>query len=287
MPLKPLVLAIAAAMIGMVIGYAASRSRSVETLQPEAPKTEARARIEDAEGSPDASEIASFRAALAEERDRIRALEFQVEMLREALVMQSQAANDDSEAAEEAPEDRAELGHATRAEPEQDWFDQAALRDQGIDASRATWLEERFEELQMAELYLRDEATREGWLGTPRYRNELLKLRDETRESLTEENYDLLLYAAGRNNRVIIHDLLKTSPAAAAGVEPGDIVLRYGDQKVLTPRDLILGISNGALRGTVPVDLWRNGERVRVYLPPGPLGVRMEGVRRFPVEAGS
>jgi hypothetical protein len=274
-------------MIGMVIGYVASRSCSTEAVQSEAPKTAARARIEDAEGSPGESEIASFRTALAEERDRIRALEFQVEMLREALVMQSQAADDDSEAAEEAPGDRADLGHATGAEPEQDWFDQPALRSQGIDADRATWLEERFEELQMAELYLRDEATREGWLGTPRYRNELLKLRAETRESLTEENYDLLLYAAGRNNRVIVHDLLKTSPAAGAGVEPGDIVLRYGDQKVLTPRDLILGTSNADLRGTVPVDLWRNGERVRVYLPPGPLGVRLEAVRRFPVETGS
>jgi S1-C subfamily serine protease len=165
-----------------------------------------------------------------------------------------------------------------------EWFDEAALIEQGIDEHRAAWLHEHFEELQMEELYLRDEATRDGWIGTPRYRKQVRNLRGESRETLGDDDYDLLLYASSRNNRVLLSDILQNSPAAAAGIEPGDVLLRYDDQAIFEPRHLLTATTQGAAGSTVAVDLMRNGQSLRVYVRRGPLGARIHSVRRFPSE---
>ena len=64
-------------------------------------------------------------------------------------------------------------------------------------------------------------------------------LRGASQEELGDDDYDLLLYASGRNNRVLLSDVLQNSPAAAAGIEPGDLLVRYDDRAVFNTRDLL------------------------------------------------
>jgi S1-C subfamily serine protease len=79
--------------------------------------------------------------------------------------------------------------------------------------------------------------------------------------------------------------VLASSPAAAAGIEPGDVILRYDDVPVFAPYELKEATSDGRAGSTVAVDVWRQGERERVYLPRGPLGVQLLPTRRPPSES--
>jgi hypothetical protein len=121
------------------------------------------------------------------------------------------------------------------------------LAEGGLDAAEAARLRETFEDLEMERLYLSDQAVREGWLYTPRYRREIQALTAETREALGDEGYDWMLYGASRHNRVLVNDLLSRSPASSAGVEIGDVVLRYDGQSIFTAHELQAATQQGPL----------------------------------------
>ena len=233
------------------------------------------------------AEIAALKAALDDERSQRGALELEVAMLHQEAAGRAERWSVPEAAPKHAkqPAEGArapEGGMPAHARPHRrQWFDEAALAEQGIDEQRATWLRERFEELQMEELYLRDEAARAGWLNTPRFREQLETLRGESREALGDDDYDLMLYATGQNNRVLLSDVLQNSPAASAGIEPGDIVLRYGERPIFKPKDLLEATSEGKPGATVPVDLLRDGRPLRLYVSRGPLGARIQGVRQL------
>lgn len=291
MPTKLRICVTAAAALGVLAGYAAGTWQRAPGAGGGDPATAAQDRVTAAAPDTpttargDQDELAALRTALEEERDRVALLEFEAEMLRSFVEAQSKETAEAPAATAAGRDEQGSLPGATTAGAERDWFDQDSLISRGIDAQRATWLEERFEELQMAELYLRDEAMRGGWVGTRRHRDELRRLRADTFEALGEEDYDLLLFAAGRNNRVVVKSVLKSSPAADVGIEPGDILERYGDEKIFTPLDLIEAPSKGDPDRSVPLVIVRDGEPVRVSLPRGPLGIRIAPGRRFPADA--
>jgi membrane-associated protease RseP (regulator of RpoE activity) len=273
---------IAAAMgAGLLVGYAVSGwlHRSPADLPTAAPLS---AEPEAGDAGSLEAEIAALRAALDDERGLRGALEVEIEMLRQEVAREAAPRAGPPpapEGREGAPETEA-LAHGTPAGKE--WFDEAALVERGVDDRRAAWLRERFDALQMDELYLRDEAAREGWLGKSRYHRMVRDLRAASREEIGDEDYDLLLYASGRDNRVLLSDVLQNSPAAEAGIEPGDILDRYDDRAIFSSPELISATRRGAPGSTVPVDLVRDGERLRLYVPQGPLGVRIRTTRLFP-----
>jgi S1-C subfamily serine protease len=131
----------------------------------------------------------------------------------------------------------------------------------------------------MARLYLRDRARREGWIGTVRFSNEVAKLeesRQDVRASLGDPGYDAYLYATGQSNRVIIREMLQGSPAKTAGLNAGDVVLRYDGKRVFTTRELQSATTGGRAGESVHVEVLRNGQRIDVYVPRGPLGVYLD-----------
>ena len=79
-------------------------------------------------------------------------------------------------------------------------------------------LREPFDEAEMGELYIRDRATREGWLNRPRFRKSLDKHRSTVREEFSDDDFDLMLYASHRRNRVAAQHVLRGSPGAQAGL---------------------------------------------------------------------
>lgn len=158
------------------------------------------------------------------------------------------------------------------------WFNETALLEAGMDASEAHRLREMYEKNEMDRLYLRDKAIREGWLGKPKYRKEMEALNnqiDGLREDLDEEKYDAYLFASGKSNRVVVNSALSSSPAAKAGLGPGDVILKYNNKRVFTAGDLREMTTQGETGSMVSVEVIRNGKLITVYLPVGPLGIRM------------
>jgi hypothetical protein len=193
------------------------------------------------------------------------------------------------EASEPAPGADAIADAADEAGPDgRGWFDQARLEAAGLPERDAADLRRLFEETELERLYLRDQATREGW---PRGRlaAELAALDERmasVREDYGEGAYDWFLYAAGRANRVAVESVLGGSAAAEAGLRPGDLVYAYGGERIFKPGALVRSTQTGRLGETVELEVQRGGERLRVTVPRGPLGVRIgrETVEPPPVD---
>jgi membrane-associated protease RseP (regulator of RpoE activity) len=168
------------------------------------------------------------------------------------------------------------------SESAREWFDASILGDHGFEPADADRIREAFEATELEELYLRDLATRENWLNSSRFREQRRELRAQLLEDLGEEDYDWMLYAAGRNNRVRVDDLLRNSPAADAGLEAGDLILRYAGKQILHRRQLITETTRGKASETVAVDALRGDEILRFYVPRGPLGIRTGSTREVP-----
>ena len=109
-----------------------------------------------------------------------------------------------------------------------------------------------FEESELAVLYLRDQATREGWAGTPRFMQSLYELRSGLREKLGDESFDWLLYATQRNNRVAARSVLATGPAAHAGLRSGDLILRYDGRTIFRGGELQRATTQGEAGRMLP-----------------------------------
>ena len=57
---------------------------------------------------------------------------------------------------------------------------------------------------------------------------------------------------------VLITDIEKDSPAAEAGLKPGDVIIGYNDQKVETSQQLKAFIEKSKVGEVVDIKLWRN-----------------------------
>ena len=54
-----------------------------------------------------------------------------------------------------------------------------------------------------------------------------------------DDEYDRMLYASGKQNRVVLSHVLHGSPAQNAGLETGDVVLSYDDVRIFTDDDSV------------------------------------------------
>ncbi len=164
-----------------------------------------------------------------------------------------------------------------------------ALREAGVAPDLAARIEQRVAEVEMERLYLRDRATREGWIGSEEFQAALREQEspsEAVRREFGDDLYDRYLYATGSRNRVVIANTLLDSPAAAAGILPGDQVLSYADQRVFNIRDLQAATSAGRAGDSVVVELLRDGVVVYATVPRGPLGVRLDLERHAPPSSG-
>ena len=167
---------------------------------------------------------------------------------------------------------------------EQRWFNEQALIESGMSDSQARELKITFEQLELERLYLRDQSIRESW-ERDRYREALQALtskEDELKNQLSESEYDSYLYASGQTNRVAVTSVLESAPAATAGIEPGDHIIRYDNQRIYNWFELRDATSTGEIGEAVAVEVDRDGEIIELYLARGPLGIRMNSVSVAP-----
>jgi C-terminal processing protease CtpA/Prc len=160
-----------------------------------------------------------------------------------------------------------------------------ALIDAGISADQAAWIQERLDDIELQQLYLRDRASREGWLKEPRYHKERRELQNavaELRDEVGDDAYDRMLYTLGRDNRVVVRDVIQHSPAAQYGLQGGDQIIEYDGQRIFTSQELSSLVAQGSPGVMTLVRVRRENDIHDVYLPRGPLGIRMTAARVMP-----
>jgi S1-C subfamily serine protease len=93
------------------------------------------------------------------------------------------------------------------------------------------------------------------------------------RDELGDVDYERYLAALGRPTSVGVLDVLASSPAERAGLRPGDEIVAYAGTRVFDMRDLNALTLEGTPAEPVTVDVLRDGVRVQLVLPRGPVGI--------------
>lgn len=167
----------------------------------------------------------------------------------------------------------------------QPFVDTEVLTRAGFSASEVEELKARFEAIELERLYLRDQATREGWIGKPRFRQRVRELDAryaDLRDDYGPDAYDWILFASGRPNRVVVNRVMEGSEAEGAGFRKGDVVLRYEGQRIFDVPSLQKATTGGRFGETTAVDVERDGEEIRLYPARGPLGLGLGVVSAEP-----
>lgn len=175
-------------------------------------------------------------------------------------------------------------GSAAPAVSERGTLTGERLLEAGFSAADAEYLSQRWGERAMELMYLRDQARREGWLNSARYREQRRAIRDRYAldEELGDEDYERFLYASGAPNRVEVVGVFAASPAEAAGLRPGDVILSYGETVVRNGGELRSATEADEPGAPTPLLVDRNGSRLVMELPRGPIGVRTRDLSVLP-----
>jgi len=148
----------------------------------------------------------------------------------------------------------------------------------GIDEQTARDLQARRDQYQLARLELIDQASREGWSESDRLEQKLNELDDDRvnlQDELGDDAYDRYLYESGIPNRVSIASVIAGSAASIAGLEVGDLLVSYNNERVYRVNALQQATRSGVKGEYVQVQFSRGGSLQNADLPRGPLGVTL------------
>ncbi len=217
-------------------------------------------------------EIVALRMALEREIEEREHLAAEVASLREQIESGATAAGPDAASSAATPD------RGTR----RSMFDGNALVTAGTAPADAQELRSRWESTELEKIRLIDRATREGWLGTAQYQEELNALESNLRRGLNESDYDRYLYATGRNNRAQITDVLANSPGEAAGFRPGDTILSYDGKRVFSIEELRDLATRSRPGDTIRVEVLQDGKVETFSVPGGPIGLMLKPGHQSP-----
>ena len=159
------------------------------------------------------------------------------------------------------------------------------LVNAGLESSIAEDIVRRKNQLELDKLELRDAAVRGGYLGSERYMDELQALLDEDvslREELGDDLYDRYLFTNGQMNRIRVASVMAGSAAEQSGVSANDIVLTYDQQRMFEYTELQQATTQGDREEFVSMMVERDGQDLMLWVPRGPLGVRLTMTRVDP-----
>jgi membrane-associated protease RseP (regulator of RpoE activity) len=155
----------------------------------------------------------------------------------------------------------------------------------GIDPVLAEDIVRRKNSIELKRLELQDRATRDNFLNTQQYYDELAEIDSQDldlRAELGEDRYDRYLYNSKQNNRIRITSVMLESAAEQAGILAGDIILSYDGKRMFLWQELKDATAEGQLGEYVPVVIYRDGEIFSFSVPRGPLGIQMGATRMEP-----
>lgn len=216
-------------------------------------------------------EFQRLRQALAESQQHILALDQRIQQL------EAQSSHSAASEVELQPDFESENDATTRL--------QRRMREIGMSESNQQLVTDRLAEYDLASLYLRDTAKREGWHGTQRYQDELSKINNDGRNLRTElgdDAYDQYLFASEQPNRVEVISVIPGSQAEAAGVQAGDWIVSYAGERIFSPGRLQQATGQGNPGESVLLGISRNNSPLGLVLPRGPIGVKLKSVLAQP-----
>jgi hypothetical protein len=269
-----------AVVVSLAAGFAAGAWTTMEASPVGTPAGAADAFDADA---PLEARIAALEQAVSGERDARLVLEEQLHGLYAELE------RFDSPEMDELLQTLAESGQAR----EQARLQQAARRDRGarmqdrndmrvgrlvaggFTEGRAKQILEYEDEIRMAALQAEYEARRNGEAFNPWERAQ--DYQDGLRERLGDAEYEKYLTAQGGQASITVREVIGSSPANQAGLRPGDRILSYDGERVFGMNDLKSMAFSGDPGEDVIVDIERNGQRMQLVLPRGPLGITGSG----------
>jgi len=237
-------------------------------------------------------DVAALRESLADETAARARLEAEADSLRDArsaarddtapdLVVAAPGASAEPEVAAEVPAtDPARAPEQAQFPAGLPGFDADRLVEAGFRRDDVERFRARVDEIQLAQLDLRDRATRENWLGTPRFHQESRALQESIgalRGEFGDELYDWVLFTNGQPNRVAIAEVMTGSAGESAGLARGDVILRYDDGVMFDPIQLRDATMLGRAGELVAVEVYRQSENatLRFFVRRGPIGVRL------------
>jgi C-terminal processing protease CtpA/Prc len=268
---SPVIALILVAAVGITIGLLLQPPRVAPSATPEGDS-------QTPDTVSDNDDFARLRSQLEQEIKARQSLEQKVAALSTQLARLTNDKSPSLPSASEGATDEQATTDTDQPDNGQTWFNQQALLDAGMGSAEAEQLKVFFEELEMQRLYLRDRAIREKWANTQRFRNELQQLNTQEaalQNQLSEQAYDAYLYASGQPNRVVVQSVLASAPAASAGIQAGDHVLRYDNKRIYAWRELREATAEGDINEMVAIEVERDGRRIQLFVPRGPLGIRM------------
>jgi membrane-associated protease RseP (regulator of RpoE activity) len=144
----------------------------------------------------------------------------------------------------------------------------STLEEGGFSPDRAAWIEQRRSELQLQAMQAQY-AQRRGESVDPA----LLRPEQTLRGELGDADYEKYLEAQGRPTKVGVYNVLPSSPAAKAGMQPGDQIVSYAGQRVFNMADLTDLTLQGTPGQSVTLEVQRNQQNVQLVIPRGPIGI--------------
>lgn len=220
--------------------------------------------------------LRALESAVNAEREARQLLEEEIFLLYEQLDAMSGSTQDaiGSEVAEELLASEIERQRLIQQEALTEVSAEDRRRDgliaAGFSAARADWIIQREAELRMEAMQERYDAMRAGEPMNPMMRgNAEFKLRQD----LGDSQYEMYLAANNRPTTVGIGTVFDSSPAATAGLLPGDEITHYDGARVFSTFDLTRQTMEGDAGENVVVNIARGGVPMQIVMPRGPLGI--------------
>jgi hypothetical protein len=97
------------------------------------------------------------------------------------------------------------------------------------------------------------------------------------RSELGEADYERYLAARGQQTSIQVTRVIEGSPGSDAGLQPGDQIVSYGGERVYSVGDLRSLTLQGTPGEDVVVEIDRDGVRMQLSVPRGPVGISGSG----------
>ncbi len=151
------------------------------------------------------------------------------------------------------------------------------LIENGVTPERAEWILQRESEARFEALQAEFDARRAGVPIDPYASN--LDAQSRLRSDLGDTDYQNYLQSMGQPTAVMIQEVLGSSPANRAGLQAGDQLVSYDGTRVFSMTELRSQTMRGQTGEDVVIEIMRDGTRMQLIVPRGPLGISGVGMR--------
>lgn len=234
--------------------------------------------------APVADRLKALEGIVAEERDARLVLEEQLRELfgdleridvPELQMLLQQIA--ESRQRQEEPQQVQELATRESRRPMRNYAQMRSNRlvGGGFTESRANQILRIEDQVRMDMLQAEYAAQRDGTDFDPR--NQAFNYQAALRDQLGDADFEKYLVAHGGQAAVTVREVIGSSPANRAGLQPGDQIVNYGGDRIFNMVELKSAAFGGEPGEDVIVDIERDGQRMQLVIPRGPLGITGSG----------